>query len=164
MIILVAIAFLVGLKDARNREIPNTLSGALALFGLLLQLIRLLLQTHFLPVDVMGFLTTSIPLVRLVRMLPPPSECIIFAFVTLGILTALELSIRSSKNVTGLGFGDIKYLAAWATILGHWVLFVMCAGCLLGMLWALKRRQSTFALGPWLSGAALFLCCIFVAL
>lgn len=164
MIILVAIAILVAVKDARNREIPNTLSGALALIGLLLQILRLFMQTSSCQFASLGPLINSLPTMRFVHMLPSPASCLICAFVTLGTLTAFELLIRFWRHAPGFGFGDIKYLTAWATILGIWVLFVLCLGCLLGLLWALVTRQSTFALGPWLSASAILLCCIFVAL
>lgn len=175
MIVLVAIAVLVGLEDARNREIPNRLSGALALIGLLIQLFRLLLQANY--VSVMRLAASldeplvvpfdeplAVPFVRFVRMLPSPVSCIGSAVFTLCVLTVAELFVRAWRNAPGLGFGDIKYVSAWATILGVWVLFILCVGCLAGMIWALIHRQATFALGPWLSGAAVLLCFIFVVI
>jgi len=59
-----------------------------------------------------------------------------------------------------LGFGDVKLAAliGAATALVSWsaVLYALVAGCILTIAWAIARRRSELAFGPWLAlGAVL---------
>ena len=59
-----------------------------------------------------------------------------------------------------LGFGDVKLAAVIgaATALVSWtaVLYALVAGCVLAIAWAIARRRSELAFGPWLAlGAVL---------
>lgn len=129
--LLVGLSAWAGVVDGQSRRIPNTCCGCVAACGLALQLAR------------MG--SGAFPL------LGEPLTCVCVAVVVAFLGTGVELAYRWARGHAGLGFGDIKYVSAWAVTLGWLVFPALAAACLLGAIWGLATRQRTFALGPWLS-------------
>lgn len=142
----VAIALVVAVEDARDREISNGLSAALALVGAGFQASRAWAPG----------LVFSLPWERaLGRALPPPGACLFCAGAVLLVGLAAELVRRHLTGRPGMGLGDVKYLASWTCVLGPAALVALGAACLAGSSCALVRRRGDFALGPWVSAT----CC-----
>lgn len=144
MILAVAIAIAVGLRDARDRTIPNNWSGLLAVLGGGFQVLRAVGASWWLPWE------------RAVAAgEPSPATCLACAAAVLVGGVALELAHRRRVGEAGMGLGDVKYLAAWTLVLGPAAIACFSAACLLGAVAALVRRERDFALGPWISA-----CCV----
>jgi len=144
----VAIALAAAVCDARWRIIPNSCCIALAAVGAALQAARTLLP------DVVA----ALPWTHVVDpWLGEPWACVAWGVAVLVAGVALELAYRRLRGEAGVGLGDVKYLAAWAFLLGAWVAAVLALACLAGAVVAAIRRQRTFALGPWICAAAVVL-------
>lgn len=154
MIALVAIAVFVAVRDARDRVIPNRLSGALAALGVALQAGRLLAPAP--PPEALA----RLPAARLAAALPPPATCLAAALALLALLVSAELACRRARGRPGMGLGDAKYVSAWACVVGPWAVAVLAVACWLGLAVALARGERDFALGPWLSLAGVAACCL----
>lgn len=128
---LVGLSVWAGVVDARSRRIPNACCALVALCGVALQVARA--QSRVAPV------------------LGEPLACVWLAAAVLVTGVCLELAYRRLSGYSGLGMGDIKYVAAWAVSLGWLVAPALVVACLLGAAWGLATRQRTFAFGPWLS-------------
>lgn len=128
---LVGLSVWAGIVDARSRRIPNACCVLVALCGVALQIVRV--QGGVAPV------------------LGEPLACVWLAAAVLVTGVCLELAYRRLSGYSGLGMGDIKYVAAWAVSLGWLVAPALVVACLLGAAWGLATRQRTFAFGPWLS-------------
>ena len=137
-VVLVALAAWASVADARSRTIPNTCCVAVAACGLVLQAVRVWWPGH-------------------AAGLPEPVACVGWAAGILVVGVGGEFLLRTLTGRVGVGLGDVKYVAAWACTLGWYVLAGLGVACLLGAAWALARRQSTFAMAPWLSAAFVFL-------
>lgn len=148
MIVLVALAVAVAVIDARDRVIPNALSGLVALWGLCLQAARALGMRGILPPAVRA-LAAALD----ARTWFSPGACLAFAAMLLVAATALELAWRRARGSAGIGLGDVKYLAAWSCAIGPVSIAALAVACAAGGLAAALRRQATFALGPWLSAS-----------
>ena len=129
--VLVGLSVWAGIVDARSRRIPNACCVLVALCGVALQIVRV--QGGVAPV------------------LGEPLACVELAAALLVAGVCLELAYRRLSGHSGLGMGDIKYVAAWAVSLGWLVAPALVVACLLGAAWGLATRQRTFAFGPWLS-------------
>lgn len=129
--VLVGLSVWAGVVDARSRRIPNACCVLVALCGVALQIVRV--QGGVAPV------------------LGEPLACVELAAALLVAGVCLELAYRRLSGHSGLGMGDIKYVAAWAVSLGWLVVPALVVACLLGATWGLATRQRTFAFGPWLS-------------
>lgn len=129
--VLVGLSVWAGIVDARSRRIPNVCCVLVALCGVALQVVR-----------VQG----GVALV-----FGEPLACVELAAALLVVGVCLELAYRRLSGHSGLGMGDIKYVAAWAVSLGWLVAPALVVACLLGAAWGLATRQRTFAFGPWLS-------------
>lgn len=129
--VLVGLSVWAGIVDARSRRIPNACCVLVALCGVALQIVRV--QGGVAPV------------------LGEPLACVWLAAAVLVAGVCLELAYRRLSGHSGLGMGDIKYVAAWAVSLGWLVAPALVVACLLGAAWGLATRQRTFAFGPWLS-------------
>lgn len=129
--VLVGLSVWASIVDARSRRIPNACCVLVALCGVALQVVR-----------VQG----GVALV-----FGEPLACVELAAALLVAGVCLELAYRRLSGHSGLGMGDIKYVAAWAVSLGWLVAPALVVACLLGAAWGLATRQRTFAFGPWLS-------------
>lgn len=129
--VLVGLSVWAGIVDARSRRIPNACCVLVALCSVALQAARA--QSRVAPV------------------LGEPLACVELAAALLVAGVCLELACRRLSGHSGLGMGDVKYVAAWAVSLGWLVAPALVVACLLGAAWGLATRQRTFAFGPWLS-------------
>lgn len=60
-----------------------------------------------------------------------------------GLLWGVRWAFQRVRGVEGLGLGDVKLMAALGALVGpERVLWVIVAGCVLGLAWALLRRGS----------------------
>ncbi len=139
----ILIAVMAAAEDAESRTISNAKCVALAGTGLAFQGLRAL-----------GSLDATSVLLGWVRALDArlasPIACIAFAVALIVVLAGAEFAIRRHRGAPGLGFGDIKYLGAWAIILGPHVALALAGACLLGAAWALVRHERDFAFAPWI--------------
>ena len=131
----VATALVAARTDARERTIPNWCCVVLACLGLAFQLARALIP------GVVGRLAWEREVAAL---LPDPVVCVVAAAVLLVLGVALELGYRRVFGKAGMGFGDVKYLAAWATLIGPSVLLVLAAACLAGAAFAMASLRSSW--------------------
>lgn len=134
--------------DASRRVIPNPISLAVALCGIALQVTRLLVL--WVPATV-AFLQTFPMTYHIAMELPSALSCLGCAAALLVISTVAEFAVRQFAGKAGMGFGDIKFIAAWACTLGWYILPALAAACLLGAAYALSQHQTRFAFGPWLA-------------
>lgn len=148
MLLLIAFSLAASLIDLRERRIPNWICICIAAFGCVFQLVRL--SSFFAP-KIFAQLSYFPLLWRISFLLPSSLACLGTAFVCLAIGTVFELLVRKLSGSAGFGFGDIKYLSAWACILGWLVLPALALACAMGAAWALCAHERTFAFGPWLS-------------
>lgn len=148
VVLLVVLGLVAAFIDARQRIIPNWISLSVAVCGVVLQIVRF--SVRWVP-GITAWLQ-KLPLTYHVAMnLPSALGCLGVALVVL-IITALgESGVRKVKGEMALGFGDIKYIAAWACTLGWLVLPALALACLLGAAYALAQGERHFAFGPWLS-------------
>lgn len=144
MIGLVVPALWVAWSDARRRIVPNAACAIVAVCGLALQAAR-----AWAPEVLIALPLSSRVAARLLH----PAACVTWGAGMLVALTVIELVHRSLAGRVGLGFGDVKYIAAWACVLGWLTLPSLALACLSGAVVALVRRVRTFALGPWLSAS-----------
>lgn len=142
LVAVVAASACAAVRDARERVIPNGCCLCVALCGLSVQAVRIMLQNTTSELWFIG---------RVLDALPEPGACVAWAAGLLVAGVAAELAVRRLTGRTGLGLGDVKFVAAWACILGFYVLPALAAACLLGAAWALVRRERTFAMAPWLT-------------
>lgn len=152
-------ALMAAVYDARTRQIPNWLCWCIAVLGICIQVVRL--ATIVKP-SINATISLWPLFAYIVQRLPSPQICLLVAFGSLLLGAGLELARREFSGKAGMGMGDIKYIAAWATVLGYYVFPALALGCLFGAVWALGQRQHEFALGPWLSLA--FLAALFLLL
>ncbi len=117
--------------DARERTISNASCIAVAVLGLGFQGLR--------------------QLASVAPLLPSPLWCVLCASALTLALAAVEFFLRGHLGRRGLGFGDVKYVGAWAIVLGPAAVFALAFGCLVASVWALARNQRTFAFAPFLS-------------
>lgn len=135
--------------DARSRTIPNLSCAIIAVCGLALQTTRMLAPR---------VLETLVPEAAVMASLGEPLACVAWGAGVLVCGVGAELAFRSWTGRTGLGLGDVKLLAAWASVIGRTVVPALAISCLLGAVWAIARRERTFAMGPWITvGTALAL-------
>ena len=139
----VATALVAARTDARERTIPNWCCALLAGLGLAFQLARALLP---------GLVRSLWWEREVAALLPAPFTCVVTAAVVLVVGVVAELCHRHLSGRVGMGLGDVKFLAAWATLIGPAVLLVLAASCLGGAVFALVRSERDFALGPWIFG------------
>lgn len=144
LILALGVAYL----DATYRIIPNGACLILALLGIALQALRFMAGLYPHLSQVLG----AMPLTyNVAQQLPNPLVCLASALVFLVLGVVFESLVRSLTSKPGMGMGDIKYFAAWACLLGWYVLPALALACAFGATWALATKQRTFALGPWLS-------------
>ena len=124
---------LASVRDARVREIPNGCCVAIALAAVLIACARA-------EADAAPRLVAS-PL------------CLAFGVGVLLVGVVIELAFRAVAGRAGLGLGDVKYVAAWAAVLGPASVFALAVACFAGAMFALVRGERTFAFAPWLTGA-----------
>lgn len=136
------LAALVAYEDARSCRIRNGYCAAVAALGLLFQAARIWAPELL---SALAFRLGD-------HALSPEAALLLGLAVLLGG-TALELLWRHVRRPSGLGLGDVKYVAAWATLLGQEIFLPFAAACLAGAAVALARKQERFALGPYLSAA-----------
>ena len=148
MIALVALAVAVGVIDGRDRIIPNTLSGLVAVWGIAFQALRAVGAT-----GVAGPCVGSLSRAMDGAAWLSPASCLAWAGALLVGATTLELAWRRARGSAGLGLGDVKYLAAWSCVVGPVSLAALALACAAGGCVAALRGRPTFVLGPWLSGA-----------
>lgn len=141
MLVLAVISCVASVSDARSRIIPNEACFLAAVCGLALQLVRV-----FMP-HALELLVVTGPMADL---LPLPVVCVASAAGILLIGLAFEGLFRRFGR-QGMGLGDVKFIAAWACALGWYVVPGLAVACLLGAVFALVRRERTFAMAPWLS-------------
>lgn len=159
MALLILLALLAAAFDARQRIIPNWICALVALLGVALQFLRL--SAGFYPV-LYASLSIFPATYHIIKLLPAAWTCLAAGVLLLALGFALELLVRRVRGQAGMGMGDIKYIAAWAFVLGWFVLPALAIACLLGAAYALSQHQHTFALGPWLSLA--FIAILFLLL
>lgn len=131
------------ITDLRERRIPNGASLVMACGGLMVQ--------------GAAFLTDS-PLIGLVD----PVQGLAVAALVLVCGVAGELAWRALHGgAHGMGFGDVKLLAACAVWLGPWTLAAVMLACICALVVELPRGRKSFPFGPYIvfaSGACLAAC------
>lgn len=146
MIALLVISVLASVTDVRTRTIPNGCCLGIALCGLALQAMRSWAPGLLAALPLTGWLAA---------VLPPPASCVIWGVGMLAGGVTLELLRRAFVGREGMGLGDVKLLAAWAAGIGWLVLPALALACLAGALFAIVRRERTFAMAPWLTAGFL---------
>ncbi len=122
-----------GLVDARTRRLPNALVGVVALCGVALLGSDLLCRE-------------------------PPALRVCWCAGTLAALGTCETLRRRLRGGRGIGFGDVKLIAAFALVLGSSVIVAVLLSCLLALAVEVPRRRRTFAFGPYLCLAMVVTC------
>lgn len=145
---LIVLALAVGVIDAQKRIIPNWACLCVAAIGIVLQLIRL---TPAVSPSIYTALAVLPLTYHVSTSLPSALSCLVLALALLFVGTQLELLVRKIRGESGMGLGDVKYIAAWACVIGWYVLPALAIACLFGAVSALCVHERTFALGPWLS-------------
>lgn len=156
---LVVLGLIAAYIDWQTRTIPNWLSMAVAALGIMLQLVRL--SRYFTPVfyNALGIL----PLTSCIAdNLPTAKASLFLAVVVLVCGICLETLWRQRRGKAGMGFGDIKYIAAWTCTLSFLVLIGIMLACLMALIYSFASKQRTFAFAPWLSLG--FIAMLFLAL
>ena len=102
-----ALALAVAVEDARSCRIRNSICLAMAALGLAFQAVRI-----WVP-ELSGVLAF-----HLADETSAPQAVLAAALLVLFCGAALELAWRRIHGASGMGLGDIKYIAAWATLLG----------------------------------------------
>lgn len=138
LVVAVGLSVAASVRDSRERVIPNGCCAGVALCGLVLQLLR-------------AKAPELVFIGRAGLALPSPLACLACAAGLLVLGVAAELLLRRFTGRTGLGLGDVKFVAAWACTLGFYVLPALAAACLLGAVHALARHERTFPMAPWLT-------------
>ncbi len=140
--VIITVSVWAAVSDAKTKTIPNVACAAIAVAGLLFQVVRQL--------------TSAVP--TLIK----PVYCVLFAVVVLGVLYGIEALLRR-RGKAGLGFGDVKFLAAWALVLGDLMLVPWMVASLVAAVFAINRKEKTFPYAPWLTACfvvTLILACI----
>ncbi len=143
MALVCAFAVLASYVDAKKRVLPNALLLAMALSALAMQGVRLLGG---------AWLAAFAWEAALDARIDAPWMCGLLAVVACALLVGLESWRRGRGAEPGLGFGDAKLAFCWTLALGLLGVWGFALGCGSGAVVAKLRRQSTFALGPWVSG------------
>lgn len=126
--------------DLQERRIPNGCVALLALCGV-------------------AQLTLSwlMPSLAVLPWLPSPMERLFCAAAALAVGYGFELAWRRARGgAHGMGFGDIKLLAAVSLWLGPAILWVVFLSCLLALAVELPRGRRAFAFGPYIVAASAF--------
>ena len=137
-----ALALAVAVEDARSCRIRNSICLAMAALGLAFQAVRI-----WVP-ELSGVLAF-----HLADETSAPQAVLAAALLVLFCGAALELAWRRIHGASGMGLGDIKYIAAWATLLGPGIFVPLAAAALVGALVTLVQKKKRFAFGPYLSAA-----------
>ena len=84
-------------------------------------------------------------------------ERLFCAAAALAVGYGFELAWRRARGgAHGMGFGDIKLLAAVSLWLGPAILWVVFLSCLLALAVELPRGRRAFAFGPYIVAASAF--------
>lgn len=137
-----ALALAVAVEDARSCRIRNSICLAMAALGLAFQAVRI-----WVP-ELSGVLAF-----HLADETSAPQVVLAAALLVLFCGAALELAWRRIHGASGMGLGDIKYIAAGATLLGPGIFVPLAAAALVGALVTLVQKKKRFAFGPYLSAA-----------
>lgn len=137
-----ALALAVAVEDARSCRIRNSICLAMAALGLAFQAVRI-----WVP-ELSGVLAF-----HLADETSAPQVVLAAALLVLFCGAALELAWRGIHGASGMGLGDIKYIAAWATLLGPGIFVPLAAAALVGAPVTLVQKKKRFAFGPYLSAA-----------
>lgn len=137
-----ALSVLVALEDARSRCIRNSFCAAIAALGILFQAARIGAPAL---VGLCAF--------HLAEKTASPLAVLATSAAVLLFGCALELLWRHVHGASGMGMGDVKYVAAWTALLGPAIAIPFALACLAGAGAALARKQERFAFGPYLSAA-----------
>lgn len=137
-----ALALAVAVEDERSCRIRNSFCLAMAALGLAFQAVRI-----WAP-ELSGVLAF-----HLADETSAPQAVLAAALLVLLCGVALELAWRRIHGASGMGLGDIKYIAAWAMLLGPGIFVPLAAAALVGALVTLVQKKKRFAFGPYLSAA-----------
>lgn len=147
IVVLFVLALVAAVYDGKHAQIPNVISALVALEGIAIQVVRLV--AVFVPALTANFARWPL-CAYVIQRLPSPQSCLLLALAVLLLAVLVETRLRAA-GYFGMGMGDIKYIAAWATVLGWYVFPALALACLFGAAWALTQGKRTFAFAPWLS-------------
>ena len=131
---LVVLGAWASVTDVRRRVIPNLCCVLVATCGLVLQVARAFWEVF-------------------AGSVPPPALCLVTAAGVAVVGASAELIARRVAGRAFVGLGDVKYVAAWACMLGPLVFYGLVVACLAGAACAIARRRRTFPMAPWLTVA-----------
>lgn len=124
--------FAASLYDAKRRTLPNICVGIMFAAALIFQIIRFVCAEVF-------------------PNLPPPSSCMWGCIIYMVAFFLFELLLRKTTDASGFGAGDIKFIGAWALLMGPvYALVGGAVGALIGASVSCVRKEQTFAAGPWI--------------
>lgn len=146
--LLVVLGLLAAYVDWHTHLIPNWVSLVVALLGVVLQLVRAsraITPYLYNALSVMPFTG------HIANLLSNPFITLALALAVLGFGALIESAWRHLRGKMGMGFGDIKYIAAWTCTLGFWVFPALVIACVLAIVYSLLYKRESFAFAPWLS-------------
>jgi leader peptidase (prepilin peptidase)/N-methyltransferase len=135
----VGLLILAGLRTAAATQVAWPPACALAAVGVVLTVVAILDAKALVVADlhVVGLLALALvgPLAQ------PWPTALAGAVVGGGLLWGVRWAFQRARGVEGLGLGDVKLMIALGALVGpERVLWIIVAGALLGLAWALIRR------------------------
>jgi len=137
----VGLLILAALRTAAATQVAWPLVCALAAVGVVLTVVAILDAKALVVADlhVVGLLVLALagPLAH------AWPAALAGAVVGGGLLWGVRWAFQRVRGVEGLGLGDVKLMIALGALVGsERVLWIIVAGCVLGLAWALLRRGS----------------------
>lgn len=125
------------IKDYKERILPNICIGIMFSAALIFQMLRNAYPGVF-------------------PYLPLPFDCMWGCIVFMVAFFLFELLMRKTTDTSGFGAGDIKFIGAWALLMGPvYALVGGTVGALVGAIVFRIKKETTFAAGPWILGTSL---------
>lgn len=125
-------AIVASVNDAKARTLPNALLGIMFAAALIFQMFRGSNAGVFPP-------------------FPSPFFCMWGCIFFMAAFFILEAIWRKANDASGFGAGDIKFIGAWALLMGPMnALVAGAAGALLGAIFSIAKKEKVFPAGPWI--------------
>lgn len=139
--ICLAVFFLAGfaaaIVDVKRRTLPNICVGIMFAAALVFQMIRAAYEGAF-------------------PNLPVPFACMWGCILFMVAFFLFEIILRKTADASGFGAGDIKFIGAWALLMGPiYALVGGTIGAFIGAVVSRVKKESTFAVGPWIFALSL---------
>lgn len=129
--------FAASIVDVKRRTLPNMCVGIMFAAALVFQMIRAVYAGAF-------------------PNLPVPFACMWGCILFMVAFFLFEILLRKTADASGFGAGDIKFIGAWALLMGPvYALVGGAIGALIGAIVSRVKKESTFAAGPWIFALSL---------